>query len=81
MRSPIEPELILAITLHHLAEGAGHKNITLRYRLGKLTVSQAIYSTCQALWSVLHPLYLRPPSGQEEWLKISDGCGLLHKST
>lgn len=73
MRRPIEPELKLVVTLHHLAEGASHKSIAQHYRLGRSTVAQAIYSTYQALWKVLQPLYLRPPSGPQEWLHISDG--------
>lgn len=71
-RNAVEPGLKLAVTLHHLAEGASHNSIAYHYRLGRLTVSNAIYDTCQALWTVLQPLYLKPPQGPSEWLQISE---------
>lgn len=73
MREPIEPALKLCITLHHLAEGASHKSISQHYRLGRSTVSMAIYDTCQALWKHLQPIYMRPPTTVEEWESIAKG--------
>ena len=40
LRDSIEPGLKLAVTLHHLAEGASHKSIAAHYRLGRSTVSE-----------------------------------------
>ena len=41
LRDFIEPRLEkLAVTLHHLAEGASHKSIAAHYRLGRSTVSE-----------------------------------------
>ena len=74
MRKAIEPGLKLAVTLHHLAEGASHASIASHYRLGRSTVSQIIDETCVALWTVLQPIYLKPPSGPGEWRAIADGC-------
>ena len=72
-RDAIEPGLKLAVTLHHLAEGASHVSIANHYRLGRSTVSAAIYDTCEALWKVLQPLYLKSPQGPTEWLKVVEG--------
>jgi len=73
MRKALEPGLKLALTLHHLAEGASHAAIAARYRLGRSSTSQAIYDTLNALWVVLPPLYLTPPSGSAEWIKVVHG--------
>ena len=73
MRPAIEPGLKIAVTLHHLAEGASHVAIAAHYRLGRSTVSRIIYETCEALWTVLQPVYLKAPSGPNEWLNIAKG--------
>ncbi|XP_067944974.1 uncharacterized protein [Watersipora subatra] len=73
MRKSIEPGLKLAATLHHLAEGSSHAAISAHYRLGRSTVSQIIDDTCVALWTVLQPIYLKPPSGPDEWRAIAEG--------
>ncbi|XP_067948744.1 uncharacterized protein [Watersipora subatra] len=56
MRLAIEPKLKLAVTLHHLAEGASHTSIAAHYRLGRSTTSQIKYETVKALWNVLRPI-------------------------
>ena len=71
MREAIKPDLKLAVTIHHLAEGASHGSIATHYRLGKSTVSEIIYDTCQAIIDVLEPVYLKPPSGPEQWKLIA----------
>lgn len=73
MREPIEPGMKLCITLHHLAEGASHKSIASHYRLGRSTVSNAIYETCKALWKRLQPVYLKSPQNEDEWKVIAEG--------
>ena len=73
LRKAIAPGLKLAITLHHLAEGASHASISAHYRLGRSTTSQIIYNTVDALWKVLQPIYLKPPSGPTEWKHVAKG--------
>lgn len=73
MRKAIDPGLKLAITLHHLAEGASHSSVALHYRLGRSTVSNIIYETCDAIWEVLQPIYLKGPGGPSDWLSIAKG--------
>lgn len=72
MRLAIEPELRLAITLHHLAEGSSHSSIAIHYGLGRSTVSGIVYDTCEAIWTVLQPTYMRLPSGPQEWSAVSE---------
>ena len=73
MREAIIPGLKLAVTLHHLAEGASQASIADHYRLGRSTVSQIIYDTSEAIYKVLQPIYLVPPSGPAEWKYVADG--------
>jgi len=72
-RPAIKPDIKLAITLHHLAEGASLTSIAFHYRLGKSTVCQIVYDACKALYKALQPLYLQPPSGVDAWKKVADG--------
>lgn len=73
MRKAIEPGLKLAVTLHHLSEGASHSVIADHYRLGKSTVSQIIMDTCEAIWTILQPIYMKPPIGPTEWKQVAEG--------
>ena len=73
MRKPIEPELRLAVTLHHLAEGSSHCSIAVHYGLGRSTVSEIIYETCDAIWKNLKPQYLEVPTSHAKWEAIAHG--------
>lgn len=72
MRPAIKPGLKLVVTLHHLADGATQSCIAQHYRLGRSTVSNIIYETCDALYSILQPIYMNPPSGPTDWKHISE---------
>lgn len=71
MRKAIPAGLKLAITLHYLAEGSSFISIAIHYRIGRKTAADAIYETCNAIWTVLQPLYLAPPC-VTKWKKISE---------
>ena len=43
------------------------------YRLGHSTVCVLIEDMCDAIWNALASEYLRTPSSEAEWKKISDG--------
>ena len=49
------------------------QTIAFSYRLGHSTVCNIIGETCDALWNVLYKKYLKTPSNQTEWKRISDG--------
>ena len=71
MRDAIPAGLKLAVTLHHLAEGSSHSCIAQHYRLGRSTVSDIIYDTCEAIYSALQPVHMRIPEGTAEWNRVS----------
>ena len=41
------------------------------YRMGRSTVSEIVRETCKAIWSVLQPIYVKPPSCEQDWKNIS----------
>ena len=64
LRKAIAPGLKLAITLHHLAEGASHASISAHYRLGRSTTSQLFIIQLMLCGKCfIQPIYLKPPSG------------------
>ena len=78
MRKSLEPGLKLAVTLHHLAEGASHRTIADHYRLGRSTVSEIIYATCNAIWETMQPEFMKPPAGPGDMKEIAKGYVDLH---
>ena len=77
MRKAIQPGLKLALTLHHLSEGASHASIAAHYRLGRSTTSQITYDKVDALWRTLQPIYLKPPSRSTEWEHVAEGYAIV----
>lgn len=73
MRKAIEPGLKLAVTLHHLATHADAGTIHKHWRIGKSTAIEAIQEVCRAIWSVMAPVYLKPPSSDADWKSIAEG--------
>ena len=73
LREAIPPDERLAITLRYLVTGDSMQTISFSYRVGHSTVSGIIDATCDALWRVLTPEYMRRPTSAEEWRRVSDG--------
>ena len=66
-RDPISPVVRLAITLRYLASGESQQSLSWWYRVGRITVSKIIRETCDVMWKVLMPKYMKSPSTPEEW--------------
>ncbi|KAK5648160.1 hypothetical protein RI129_003052 [Pyrocoelia pectoralis] len=43
------------------------------FNIGLTTTHKIVHETCQALWDVLSPEYLKSPESEEAWLDISEG--------
>lgn len=71
LRKAIPADMRLAITLHHLADGASFSSIKYHWRVGKSTARQIVYDTCNAIWEELMPVYARPPDSVREWRAIA----------
>ena len=48
------------------------QTIAFSYRVGHSTVCGIINETCKAIWDALMPIYLKSPSTEDEWRKISE---------
>ena len=73
LREAIPPDEGLVLTLRYLVTGDSMQTISFSYRVGHSTVCGIIENTCDALWSVLMPEYMRRPTSEEEWRRISEG--------
>ena len=62
----------LTVTLRYLASGESQQSLSWSFRLGRTTVSKIVRETCEAIWKVLSPIYLLPPSTEQEWKQISN---------
>ncbi|KAJ8911470.1 hypothetical protein NQ315_015237 [Exocentrus adspersus] len=69
MRFSIDAEERLTITLRFLATGKNFEKLKFDYFIGSRTVSSIVKETCQAIWDVLQPLEMKPPSSKERWLE------------
>ncbi len=56
----------------YMAHGMTFTSISQEFRMGLSTVSEIIPETCQAIYTVLKPDFLKIPSREEEWKQISD---------
>ena len=65
-REPISAKERLVITLVYLATGCSQQELAFRFSRGRSTISNILSETCDALWNILSPLYLRLPSTREE---------------
>ena len=70
-QQPISAGERLAVTLRFFASGESQQSLSFAYRMGKSTVSNILKETCDAIYQVLSPTYLRPPASHEDWLAIS----------
>lgn len=70
-REPLHPGLRLSLTLRYLAIGDSMVNLHYLYRIGKSTVSKILVETMEALWLILQPQVLPPPTVQT-WAKIAE---------
>ncbi|XP_049962386.1 uncharacterized protein LOC126482349 [Schistocerca serialis cubense] len=54
----------------YLAHGDTQQMIVLSYRVGRSTACRIIRKTCQTLWNVLQPKFLKKPA-TDDWLSIA----------
>ena len=72
LREAITAEERLVITLRYLSAGMSQQTLCYNFRIGRTTVSNIVSEVCIALYDVLSPIYLRPPSNENEWRHIAE---------
>ncbi|XP_049517596.1 uncharacterized protein LOC119440412 [Dermacentor silvarum] len=61
----------LAMTIRFLATGETQRDMSFNFLVGRSTTCAIVSEVCDALWTVLKPLYLQHPQGADEWLKVA----------
>ena len=56
-----------------LATSDSFWTLHIRFRRGVSTIAQAVYEVSEAIWDVLHPIYMSPPT-IEDWKQIEQLC-------
>lgn len=72
-RKAICVEQRLTITLFYLSTGDSFKTLAILFRLGRSTVREIVFETCQAIWTCVRKDHLKTPSSAEEWQTIAKG--------
>ena len=75
VRTTIQPDERLAVTLRFLATGESFHSLEYSFRISRQTISTIVTETCQALYEVLPDKYFRTPR-TEEWKKIAESFHL-----
>ena len=60
---------MLVIVYSFLVTGDLFWMLDLQFRRGVSTISQVIYDVCDAIWEVIHPIYIAPPTA-DDWRQI-----------
>ena len=71
-RDPISPGERLVLTLRYLASGDSQQSQSFNFRIGRSTVCAIIKETCDAIWTALKDLYVKPPQKEEDWKQIAE---------
>lgn len=71
LRKAIPPAERLALTLRYLATGESFASLHFQFRMGKSTIAKVIPEVCLAIFQCLKSQYMRTPSSEEEWKKVS----------
>lgn len=66
----IPAECRLLITVRFLATGDSLKSLHYNFRIGASTAQSIIKETCEVLWVILAPIYMKFPT-EQEWLRIA----------
>ncbi len=61
----------LVIALRYLATGSSQQTLSYSFRIGRITVSNIIKEVCEAIYDVLSPIYLKPPTNFDERKRTS----------
>ncbi|KAI8432775.1 hypothetical protein MSG28_013734 [Choristoneura fumiferana] len=69
----IPPDMRLGATLRYLATGDSYTSLMYQLRISKQQLSELVPEVCMALYKSLKNLYLKMPSTEAEWRRISAG--------
>ena len=67
MRTPIDPEIKLAITLRFLATGQSYESLMYQFRVHSSTIEKFSPVVCSKIYETFKGQFLRLPNTTEEW--------------
>ncbi|XP_049799807.1 uncharacterized protein LOC126235116 [Schistocerca nitens] len=71
IREAISPSRWLVVTLQFLATGESFKSLAFSHRIAQPIISKVVVDICTAICDTLKDQYLKAPSTEEEWNKIT----------
>ncbi|XP_043257511.1 protein ALP1-like [Colletes gigas] len=71
LRRAISPEERLSVTLRYLATGLSFSALSSEYLIDLSTVISIVRTTCDQIWKILQPLYMKDKS-EEDWIEIAN---------
>ncbi|CAH2001305.1 unnamed protein product [Acanthoscelides obtectus] len=69
-RGCVPAEERLLITIRYLATGSSFRAMSYIFKRGETTIGKIVNESCEAIWKVLQPIYMKKPS-TNDWLSIS----------
>ena len=60
----------LSITLRFLVTGESQQSLSFAYRIGIATLSKIVQETCDAIYEVLAPTFVRSPKTKADWCMV-----------
>lgn len=67
IKNPADPEARLYLTLLHLSSGTSANILADQFNITPMTTRRIIIETCETLWDILSPRYLRLPHSVRVW--------------
>ena len=71
VRTTIQPDERLAVTLRFLATGETFHSLEYSFRISRQTISSIVLETTRALYKVLAPEFLKTPNTENEWETVA----------
>lgn len=68
---------LVSYVCRYIATGDAQQTISYSFRLGKATVFNIIYETCDAIWNILQEEMIVTPTSSHEWIAVADAFETL----
>ena len=70
--APLEPSLMLAVTLRYLASGNFYSDMQYGFRMPTSSIQESVREVCQAIVHKFWDEFIRTPQNEPEWHAVAD---------